>query len=71
MQNLKVIVKTDKDEYFFGYVFLDEGQRLQDLVNDERKFVPINKHVEKSHSREDVYRVVMLNKDSIWSIEEV
>jgi len=71
MKKIKVVVKTFTQEQFFGYLYLEDDIRVQDLMNDERKFIPIQKS-ENSRGRgnEDVFVNMVINKDSIASIEE-
>lgn len=69
---VKVYIKTlIEDKEFFGYIYLNDGQRVQDLVNDDRSFVPVNRQMRERSSKEDVYKMVMLNKSIIGYIEEV
>ena len=71
MKKIKVVVKTFVQEQFFGNVYLEDGQRVQDLLNDERKFIPFEKtHIERGPKNEVEVTNIVLNKDAIASIEE-
>ena len=70
VNNQKVWVKLLDGDQFFGYVFIPEGIRLQDMLNDSRFFVPINKHMNDRGSKaEDIYSMIMINKTTIASVE--
>lgn len=63
---VKVYLSTTDSRYFEGFVFLEPGQRLQDILNDDRQFLPI--HI---IDRDQVEYVVMqINKANIQRIEE-
>lgn len=72
MKKVKCIVSLYTSERFFGHVYLDDGQRVQDLLNDERRFVPFEKSEVNKGPRdaEPVVFGIVINKDSIVSIEE-
>jgi len=68
---LKVYVKTFDGVTFWGYVFLNDNQRVQDLLNDDRKFIPFLKtHLERGPKNEVTSSSIVINKDAIVSIEE-
>ncbi|WP_343222671.1 hypothetical protein [Marinobacterium ramblicola] len=62
---IKVYVRMHDGSRMLGNVFLAEGERLQDIMNDDRTFLPIHAEDQKSIS------VVMLSKRYIQQIEEV
>lgn len=59
-----VSVKMHDGDRFRGYVHLSEGERTQDLLNDERKFFPIQMNSE-------IGEMAILSKKFVVSIEEV
>lgn len=59
-----VSVKMHDGDRFRGYVYLAEGERMQDLLNDERKFFPIQMNSEMGD-------MAILSKKFVVSIEEV
>ena len=76
MKTVKVYARMFDGLAFWGYVFLKEDQRVQDLLNDERKFIPIRKLEDKRgalslKADEDNYKDVCIHKDGIYYIEEI
>lgn len=71
VQKIKVDVTLQNGDSFFGYMFLRDGERLQDVLNDKRSFVPIEKQQRKSSIKEDVYKMTIIHKEFIGSIEEI
>lgn len=70
---INVILHTKDGQTHWGYIMLDNDERLQDVMNDERKFVPcfilkVNKSV--SSEREDEYKMKIVSKDFINILEE-
>lgn len=59
-----VSVKMHDGDRFRGYVYLAQGERMQDLLNDERKFFPIQMNSE-------IGEMAILSKKFVVSIEEV
>ena len=71
MKKIKVYVRLFDSTSFWGNVFVNKDQRLQDLLNDERKFIPIEKLDEQRGVKsEDAYVTVVLHKDGISYMEE-
>jgi len=71
MKKIKVYVRLFDSTSFWGNVFVNEDQRLQDLLNDERKFIPLEKLEEQRGVKsEDTYVTVVLHKDGISYMEE-
>lgn len=61
----KVYVRMHDGSRMLGSVFLAEDERLQDIMNDSRGFIPV--HVEDQNT----VSLVMLAKRYIQQIEEV
>ncbi len=59
-----VSVKMHDGDRFRGYIHLTEGERMQDMMNDPRKFFPIQMNSE-------VGEMAILSKEYVVSIEEV
>lgn len=71
MNKIKVLVKLFTQEKFFGNLYVKEG-RIQDLMNDDRKFVPFEKtHMERGPKNEVTSSTIIISKDAIASIEEL
>ena len=71
MNKIKVYVRLFDSTAFWGNVFIKDKERLQDLLNDDRKFIPVEKLEEKRGvSSEDTYVTVVLHKDGISYMEE-
>jgi hypothetical protein len=71
MKTQKVEVKLHDGERFFAWVYLEDDQRLQDLLNDSRSFIPMNKNYIAHNSRDDKYRMTMVNKRDISLVHEI
>ena len=69
----KVKINFHTGDHQWGLVYMCPGERLQDVVNDSRPFLPIR--ILKTSSRnsivEDKYDLVLVNKSSIFKIEEI
>ena len=63
-RRLYVSVKMHDGDRFRGYVYLAPGERIQDLLNDERKFFPIQMNSELGE-------MAILSKKFVVSVEEV
>jgi len=71
MKKIKVYVRLFDGTTFWGNVFVKPDDRLQDLLNDERKFIPVEKLEDKRGVKsEDTYVTVVLHKDGIHYMEE-
>ncbi|KEA62840.1 hypothetical protein ADIMK_2949 [Marinobacterium lacunae] len=62
---IKVYVRMHDGTRSLGKVFLAEGERLQDIMNDDRIFIPVHVEEQKGTS------LVMLAKRYIQQVEEV
>lgn len=70
-REMKVLVKLTNEEDFFAVLYLEPDERLQDLLNDSRKFIPMLKHMQRRGTYDkDVYVLLVIHKDSIQSVEE-
>lgn len=68
---LKVWVRLNNGEDFFARLFVNPTDRLQDLLNDDRKFLPMEKHMQnRGRGNEDIWVMTVIHKDSIMLIEE-
>lgn len=66
---IKVAITLANFETIWGYVYLHREQRLQDLMNDDRAFLPVD---EASFNQgDDRYRNVVLQKTGIIKIREI
>lgn len=64
-RQIKVYVKMHDGTRMLGNVFLAPDERLQDIMNDSRAFIPV--HVEEQNA----VSLVMLSKRYIQQVEEV
>ena len=72
MKKVKVVVKLFTQEQFFGNIYLKDQQRLQDLLNDDRRFIPFEKtHMDRRPGNEVVSTNIVISKDAIASVEEI
>ena len=69
LTKIKVVIETITGRSIWGHIFLSDRERMQDLLNDDRKFIPILLSFSESHIREDS-KVLLIHKDSIATIEE-
>ena len=69
----KVIVHLTTGKDMWGTLFLEEGQRLQDLLNDARVFLPFYGFVAvgSTDKKSIINRMTLINKNSIFSVEEI
>ena len=59
-------------EKAWGYLYGFREERLQDLLNDGRQFLPFyGISMSKSKSAADLSKMTLINKNSILKIEEV
>jgi len=71
MKDIKVHVSLFTGETFWGYVYLKDDERVQDLMNDDRKFIPFKKvHLERGPKSQVTESNLVVNKDAIASLEE-
>lgn len=71
---VKVSVTYTSGEEEWAYLYLVNGERLQDVVNDERPFLPllILKRVTRNQVvPDDNYKLILVNKQSIFRLEEI
>lgn len=71
-REINVWIELTKGEQFIGKIYLDNDERLQDLMNDNRIFIPTYKLSAGSENSENLenYKMVILNKSAIIRIEE-
>jgi len=70
----RVNIKTKSMPAFVGYIYLSKDERLQDLLNDPRQFIPIqiistdlnNPDLSDSAS----FKTLIIQKTEIISIED-
>jgi len=67
----KVHITLKDGESFFAKLFLGDGERIQDVVNDSRTFLPVEKHMQnRGRGNEDVWVTMLIHKEFIISVEE-
>lgn len=69
-ETIKVFVKLTDGTDFFGQVYVHNGDRVQDLLNDKRQFLPIQRHFHERGAGKDIWVTVCINKATIILIEE-
>ena len=69
-EQVKVWIELSRGDPFIGKIYLASGERLQDLMNDDRKFIPVYKLTSTSAKNIENYTMVILNKMCIVKIEE-
>ena len=69
LSKIKVDVYLFSDERIQGYLYLRNGERLQDLMNDSREFIPLLK-IDVTIDYKGTYPTVVINKQAIARLEE-
>ena len=69
MHKIKVAVYLISEEVIWGYIYLNEGQRLQDLMNDDRAFIPMLR-IDTKLDYNQKYPTVVIKKQVIARLEE-
>lgn len=71
-KEIKVIAKLADGSKVWGVLYIEHDQRLQDLLNDTRGFLPFYGLIDKERAtKAAVERMTLLNKNAIQSIEEL
>lgn len=65
-EKVRVFVILTNGDPFFGWVWVTNERRLQDMLNDHRKFIPIERDLVLRGER----TLNLINKSSIVLIEE-
>lgn len=65
-EKLKVYVKMSDGQRLIGFFFAQQDERLQDLLNDERSFLPLYALGDNGK-----YHLVMISKAFVQQVEEV
>ena len=63
---LKVYVKMSDGQRLLGFFYVSNGERLQDILNDDRAFLPLNALGDNGK-----YHLVVLSKRFMQQAEEV
>jgi hypothetical protein len=58
-------VKGARANDVYGSVFIEAGERVQDILNDERRFLPV--HVKNDRAE----KTVLISKDIIGILDEL
>lgn len=68
----KVMIVQTNNEKCWGFLYCFPDERIQDLLNDERQFLPFyGISMSKSRSAADLNKMTLINKNFIAKIEEV
>jgi len=76
-KEVNIALETTDSETLWGRVFLSEEERLQDMLNDERVFFPIEvlsvqgQRAQARSTDSSHYKLVIIRKDTIKKIEEL
>lgn len=69
MNQTDVVIHTKDGQTLWGYIQLEPNIRIQDIMNDERKFIPF--FVLKENTRTgNHYHLRIMSKDFVYYIEE-
>ena len=63
-------IKMSGGSAYTGFVYADSAERLQDLLNDDRKFIPVQLMNDLAAPNHKVIGTIILAKQYIVSIEE-
>jgi len=70
-KTIKVVVTLTNEKRFWAEMYSLEEDRVQDVLNDERRFLPFYVLDHNKGSRETgIKSLLMIHKDSISHIEE-
>ena len=69
LKKVKVAVHLFSNEILWGYLYLQEDERLQDMMNDDRMFIPLLK-IDTKVGYDQQYPTVVINKQVIARLEE-
>lgn len=69
-RKVKVAIYTFSKEIISGYMFLRKQDRIQDLLNDTRTFIPLMK-ITLTSDVDKEYPTIVINKSAIERVEEV
>lgn len=71
----KVLVETRCGKKVFGSIFMTMKDRLSDILNDDRKFLPIETSDEASENEAGQdgshYKTIIIHKEIITLVQEV
>lgn len=67
IKKIKVSITTITQQTIWGYVWCFNRQRVQDILNDDRAFLPI----EIINQHTGSLKEVLYNKDQIAALEEI
>ncbi|MBF0265532.1 MAG: hypothetical protein HQL46_09695 [Gammaproteobacteria bacterium] len=74
-REMHVSIETEDGKTIWGIVFLNDDERLQDILNDERVFLPINTLIQRRKGTatgdQDEYKLTIIKKAFINKIEEL
>ena len=65
-EKLKVYLKLADGQRLLGFFFVESTERLQDILNDARSFLPL--HALGDNGK---YQLIMVSKSFIQQVEEV
>ena len=69
---VKVMIVQINGEKAWGYLYSFSEERLQDLLNDGRQFLPFyGLSMSRSKNAPDFNKMTLINKNGILKIEEV
>ena len=70
-RGITVLITLRNGDSICAKIFLDEMERAQDALNDNRKFLPVDKHMKARTTHQgDIYALTMVHKDAIMTVEE-
>lgn len=71
MVKTKVEITLNTGETLWGFIFVEE-QRVQDVLNDSRLFIPVHLlRDRKGREFSGQYKMSLFNKNSIMKVEEL
>lgn len=72
IRQIKVLIHLSSGKDSIGVLYLEPEQRLQDLLNDGRLFIPFYGLVDKDKTgKAAIERFTFLNKSAIVSLQEI
>jgi hypothetical protein len=68
---VKVCLTLVDDRTLWGYVFVSSFERVSDVLNDDKQFIPFHVLEDRTGRQyDDVYKLIFVNKSRIYRAEE-
>jgi hypothetical protein len=70
-EKIKVNITLTDEKTLWGYLFVAQGERVSDLLNNGDMFLTVHMLQDRSGRQyEDQYKIVFLNKNQIYRVDD-